>query len=189
MGVRDLRLFLLFALPLAFAGLFFGGVYSYNRPPVCKILSDHVPHSYGDDHNPVSPQQVHISLVGEDKMRISWITKISTPATIEYEKKKAPCIDGFLEISDNMLGRGGSEKLEGFSENGVDSLGSASSIFPVSETPCSIPHGQLHSRSPQLLCGRVWTEVLGPCPWLRHRPICLERHSPLLRPLLPRHSL
>ncbi|KAF5473837.1 hypothetical protein F2P56_005792 [Juglans regia] len=81
--VRDLRLFLLSALPLAFAGLFFGGVYSYNRPPVLrKILS--VPHSYGDDHNPASPQQVHISLVGEDKMRISWITESSTPATVEY---------------------------------------------------------------------------------------------------------
>ncbi len=28
--------------------------------------------------------QVHISSVGEDKMRISWITESSTPATVEY---------------------------------------------------------------------------------------------------------
>lgn len=28
--------------------------------------------------------QVHISSVGEDKMRISWITDSSTPATVEY---------------------------------------------------------------------------------------------------------
>jgi hypothetical protein len=28
--------------------------------------------------------QVHISSVGEDKMRISWITDRSTPATVDY---------------------------------------------------------------------------------------------------------
>ncbi|KAK2364362.1 purple acid phosphatase [Trifolium repens] len=56
----------------------FDTVHCYNRPPPRKTLF--VSHD-GDDS---SPQQVHISQVGQDKMRISWITESPTPAKVEY---------------------------------------------------------------------------------------------------------
>ncbi|KAK7244922.1 hypothetical protein RIF29_39751 [Crotalaria pallida] len=57
----------------------YGVVYSYNRPPARKTIF--TPHS-GDDS---SPQQVHISQVGQDKMRITWITDDKeTPAKVQY---------------------------------------------------------------------------------------------------------
>ncbi|KAM7526071.1 hypothetical protein LguiA_015973 [Lonicera macranthoides] len=66
---------LLFALILLF-----DGAASYRRPPPRRDL--YVPLS--PDLGPISPQQVHISLVGKDKMRISWITEDPTPATVKY---------------------------------------------------------------------------------------------------------
>ncbi|XP_077235805.1 purple acid phosphatases superfamily protein [Tasmannia lanceolata] len=53
---------------------------SYDRPAPRETLS--IPLS--EDSDPVSPQQVHISLVGGDKMRISWITDDDSPATVDY---------------------------------------------------------------------------------------------------------
>ncbi|KAI3677215.1 hypothetical protein L1987_86838 [Smallanthus sonchifolius] len=52
---------------------------AYNRHPPRESLI-----SVNDDVDPITPQQVHISLVGEDKMRISWITEDHTPATVHY---------------------------------------------------------------------------------------------------------
>ncbi|XP_061336384.1 probable purple acid phosphatase 20 [Gastrolobium bilobum] len=57
----------------------FDGVYCYNRPPPRKTIF--VPH---DDDDSNSPQQVHISQVGQDKMRISWITDSPSSAKVEY---------------------------------------------------------------------------------------------------------
>ncbi|CAH9095501.1 unnamed protein product [Cuscuta epithymum] len=57
-------------------------VSSYERPPakgpVFVSLAQHLPSS--------SPQQVHISVAGKDKMRITWITKddSAAAATVEY---------------------------------------------------------------------------------------------------------
>ncbi|GMI71012.1 hypothetical protein like AT3G52780 [Hibiscus trionum] len=70
---------LVFALAMAFAGLI-GCVVSYDRPPARKDISILQP----NDFSPTSPQQVHISVVGPDKMRISWITQSSAPAVVEY---------------------------------------------------------------------------------------------------------
>ncbi|XP_057968770.1 probable purple acid phosphatase 20 [Malania oleifera] len=61
------RQFIVFLFTLVFAG-FFGGLLSYERPPPRKTRS------IFQSPDP-SSQQVHISLVGENKMRISWITK------------------------------------------------------------------------------------------------------------------
>ncbi|CAA7019167.1 unnamed protein product [Microthlaspi erraticum] len=54
-------------------------VSSYDRPGPRKNL---VIHRSDDDDS--SPDQVHISLVGPDKMRISWITKLSIMPTVVY---------------------------------------------------------------------------------------------------------
>ncbi|KAF9599363.1 hypothetical protein IFM89_036849 [Coptis chinensis] len=67
------------AFLFSFSG-FLGFGISYDRPPPRNTLS--VPLS--DDLDESSPQQVHISLVGKDKMRISWITEDETPATVDY---------------------------------------------------------------------------------------------------------
>ncbi|KAL3532076.1 hypothetical protein ACH5RR_005597 [Cinchona calisaya] len=67
------------ALALAFAGAFQLGL-AYDRPPARKSLFI----SLSKDLRSTSPQQVHISLVGQDKMRISWITDDPSPATVEY---------------------------------------------------------------------------------------------------------
>ncbi|PSR98505.1 Purple acid phosphatase [Actinidia chinensis var. chinensis] len=64
---------------LAFAG-FFCCVFPYDRPPARP--SRFVPLS--ERLTSTSPQQVHISLVGNDKMRISWITEDNTPTTVRY---------------------------------------------------------------------------------------------------------
>ncbi|KAL5740080.1 hypothetical protein ACOSQ2_029260 [Xanthoceras sorbifolium] len=62
-------------------GLFGGaGAHSYVRPPPREDLFLRK----SDDSPSSSPQQVHISLVGQDKMRISWITDTPTPATVKY---------------------------------------------------------------------------------------------------------
>ncbi|XP_055811612.1 probable purple acid phosphatase 20 [Solanum dulcamara] len=54
---------------------------SYERPPARKSIFL----SLSQELDSSSPQQVHISMVGEDKMRISWITEDSgTPATVKY---------------------------------------------------------------------------------------------------------
>nr|GMD44443.1 probable purple acid phosphatase 20 [Ipomoea batatas] len=72
-------------LALASAVILIGGfhfaVADYQRPPAKESIF--VPLSEDQDFS--SPQQVHISMVGNDKMRISWITEDSgTPATVDY---------------------------------------------------------------------------------------------------------
>ncbi|KAB2607772.1 purple acid phosphatase 20 [Pyrus ussuriensis x Pyrus communis] len=64
---------------LAFPVLFGAFVQGYNRPPPRKNLS--VP---ADDPGSASPIQVHTSVVGEDRMRVAWITDIPSPATVVY---------------------------------------------------------------------------------------------------------
>ncbi|KAK7337222.1 hypothetical protein VNO77_17785 [Canavalia gladiata] len=67
-------------LLLLIIGVFqFDAAYSYTRPPPRKNLI--ILHSNQDSD---SPQQVHISQVGLNKMRISWITDSPTPANVEY---------------------------------------------------------------------------------------------------------
>ncbi|KAJ9559227.1 hypothetical protein OSB04_013841 [Centaurea solstitialis] len=53
---------------------------SYERPLPRESLV--VPLS--EDSDATTPQQVHVSLVGKDRMRISWITDDNTPATVDY---------------------------------------------------------------------------------------------------------
>ncbi|TYI65444.1 hypothetical protein E1A91_D09G158900v1 [Gossypium mustelinum] len=67
---------LVFVLAIAFIGC----VVSYDRPPVRKNISILQPKQFSS----TSPQQVHISAVGPDKMRISWITQSSAPSVVEY---------------------------------------------------------------------------------------------------------
>uniref|UniRef100_A0A0D9XWY6 Purple acid phosphatase n=1 Tax=Leersia perrieri TaxID=77586 RepID=A0A0D9XWY6_9ORYZ len=75
-NVATLPLFLLLVLAAAASA---GGVTSgYVRPTARAAIS--VLHD-GDGR---TPQQVHISAVGSDKMRISWITTDDAPATVEY---------------------------------------------------------------------------------------------------------
>ncbi|KAK3139341.1 hypothetical protein QOZ80_5AG0381790 [Eleusine coracana subsp. coracana] len=52
----------------------------YVRPPPRETLSL----LQDDDADGQTPQQVHISMVGPDKMRVSWITDDDAPATVEY---------------------------------------------------------------------------------------------------------
>ncbi|XP_076886400.1 putative purple acid phosphatase 20 [Bidens hawaiensis] len=56
----------------------------YVRPPAGKSLYV----SLADDHNEQTPQQVHISLAGDAKMRISWITEDMTPSIVRYGKSQ-----------------------------------------------------------------------------------------------------
>ncbi|GJN06983.1 hypothetical protein PR202_ga24767 [Eleusine coracana subsp. coracana] len=52
----------------------------YMRPPpreTLSLLKDH-------DADGQTPQQVHISMVGLDKMRVSWVTDDDAPAIVEY---------------------------------------------------------------------------------------------------------
>lgn len=58
---------------------FAGEVASYNRPPPRELLS--IP---SDSYGSTTPQQVHISMVGSDHMRISWITRDSAPSRVDY---------------------------------------------------------------------------------------------------------
>ncbi|KAJ4731234.1 Purple acid phosphatase [Rhynchospora pubera] len=54
--------------------------HSYQRPHARDLVS--VPDT--DDSDGTSPQQVHVSIVGTNNMRVSWITKRDAPATVEY---------------------------------------------------------------------------------------------------------
>ncbi|GKB62973.1 probable purple acid phosphatase 20 [Tanacetum coccineum] len=54
--------------------------HAYDRPQPRETLV--VSLAKGADAD--TPQQVHISLVGEDIMRISWITDDHTPPTVYY---------------------------------------------------------------------------------------------------------
>ncbi|XP_056691106.1 probable purple acid phosphatase 20 isoform X2 [Spinacia oleracea] len=58
---------------------FFVEVTSYNRPPPREPLS--VP---TDSYGSTTPQQVHISMVGTDRMRITWITREAASSKVEY---------------------------------------------------------------------------------------------------------
>ncbi|KAJ0973424.1 hypothetical protein J5N97_021383 [Dioscorea zingiberensis] len=53
---------------------------SYQRPPARETVS--VP--LAEDADGLTPQQVHISLVGPDKMRVTWITDDDAPSTVDY---------------------------------------------------------------------------------------------------------
>ncbi|KAE8680570.1 Mitochondrial acyl carrier protein 2 [Hibiscus syriacus] len=70
---------LVFVLALTFAR-FTDRVVSYDRPPARGDISVPQPKEFSS----TSPQQVHISVVGPDKMRISWITQTSAPAVVDY---------------------------------------------------------------------------------------------------------
>ncbi|XP_047174873.1 probable purple acid phosphatase 20 [Vigna umbellata] len=64
---------------LLIVGIFeLDAVYGYNRPPPRQNLF--IPNM---DHSDL-PQQVHISQVGENKMRISWITDSPTSPKVSY---------------------------------------------------------------------------------------------------------
>nr|XP_043613517.1 probable purple acid phosphatase 20 [Erigeron canadensis] len=84
MGVTGKAAYHLFTLLF----VFFVGVITYAddyaRPPAGRSLF--VPVS--ENHSKTSPQQVHISLSGNDKMRISWITDDTTPSTVKYGKSQ-----------------------------------------------------------------------------------------------------
>nr|GEU56093.1 probable purple acid phosphatase 20 [Tanacetum cinerariifolium] len=54
--------------------------HAYDRPQPRETLVV----SLAKDADANTPQQVHISLVGEDRMRISWITDDHTPPTVYY---------------------------------------------------------------------------------------------------------
>ncbi|KAJ0958594.1 putative Acid phosphatase [Helianthus annuus] len=69
-----------FWLLLVASATIFTVAVAYNRPPPRKNLVL----SPADDADSTTPQQVHISLVGKNKMRISWITDDRTPATVHY---------------------------------------------------------------------------------------------------------
>ncbi|CAJ1886099.1 unnamed protein product [Sphenostylis stenocarpa] len=74
------RMSMLGFLFLLIIGIFeFDAVYSYNRPPPRQTLF--VPNA---DQDSQMPQQVHISQVGQNKMRISWITKSPTSAKVWF---------------------------------------------------------------------------------------------------------
>ncbi|XP_019186162.1 PREDICTED: probable purple acid phosphatase 20 [Ipomoea nil] len=78
-GLNDRRSVLALATAVILGGFHFA--VAYQRPPAKASIF--VPPS--EDQDSSSPQQVHISMVGNDKMRISWITEDSgTPATVEY---------------------------------------------------------------------------------------------------------
>ncbi|PKA65402.1 putative purple acid phosphatase 20 [Apostasia shenzhenica] len=77
---RLLALALVSALSLTcFAALAAAGE-AYVRPKPRNALF--VPAD--DDADGVTPQQVHLSMVGGDKMRMIWITEEDAPATVEY---------------------------------------------------------------------------------------------------------
>ncbi|KAK7284876.1 hypothetical protein RJT34_19630 [Clitoria ternatea] len=76
MGGLRMRVFLLFLI----IGIFdFHVVCGYTRPPPRRTLF--IPLADPDSD---SPQQVHISQVGRDRMRISWITDGPTSARVDY---------------------------------------------------------------------------------------------------------
>ncbi|KAK2995582.1 hypothetical protein RJ640_000058 [Escallonia rubra] len=75
MAVKGLCLLL--AIALTFVVVFDFST-AYDRPPAGKPLF------VSNDRDSTSPQQVHISLVGEDKIRVTWISEDPTPATVRY---------------------------------------------------------------------------------------------------------
>lgn len=79
MAVNNKTPVLLFVLAMVFTGSI-GCVFSYDRPLSRHDIS--IPQS--ENFSSTSPQQVHISVVGADRMRISWITESKAPAIVEY---------------------------------------------------------------------------------------------------------
>ncbi|GAB2300704.1 hypothetical protein Dimus_034741 [Dionaea muscipula] len=73
MGAR--HLFLL-VVTVALAGIV-SGAEGYTRPPPRQTLS--IARAAA-----TSPEQVHVSVVGENNMRISWITQTYVPSTVYY---------------------------------------------------------------------------------------------------------
>ncbi|KAL7617972.1 probable purple acid phosphatase 20 isoform X1 [Lactuca sativa] len=69
---------------LAMVAIVFAGAmeisHAYDRPPPREDLFV----SLAEDADSTTPQQIHVSLVGEDRMRISWITDEHTPAMVNY---------------------------------------------------------------------------------------------------------
>ncbi|XP_021764751.1 probable purple acid phosphatase 20 [Chenopodium quinoa] len=61
-------------------GAFSGEVTAYTRPPPREALLIPSDNSYGS----TTPQQVHISKVGTDQMRITWITRDTAPSKVDY---------------------------------------------------------------------------------------------------------
>ncbi|KAK4281641.1 hypothetical protein QN277_013109 [Acacia crassicarpa] len=59
----------------------FGVVLAYRRPLPRRTISVPLPMDADPD---TSPQQVHISQVGQNNMKISWITQSPTPAIVHY---------------------------------------------------------------------------------------------------------
>ncbi|OVA05988.1 Phosphoesterase domain [Macleaya cordata] len=84
-GGRRGGLLLVLAFAFAFSGFLRNNVLSYDRPPPRDTINSV---RLLEDLTPTSPQQVHISLVGQDKMRISWITIDETPAIVKYGTTK-----------------------------------------------------------------------------------------------------
>ncbi|XP_010244493.1 PREDICTED: probable purple acid phosphatase 20 [Nelumbo nucifera] len=70
------------AIGFAFTAAFLRSAVCFNPPPQHDALDVLPPTNYLGS---ISPQQVHISLVGKDKMRIMWITQHASPATVEYD--------------------------------------------------------------------------------------------------------
>ncbi|XP_073016936.1 probable purple acid phosphatase 20 [Primulina eburnea] len=70
-----------FAAAVYYSGGF--GSAAYKRPPPRETLFRPLLDALEDDDG-TSPQQVHISLSGENNMRISWITSDSSPDVVYY---------------------------------------------------------------------------------------------------------
>ncbi|KAI4310543.1 hypothetical protein MLD38_035515 [Melastoma candidum] len=71
-------------LAVVLAGVAFAGVLvcaeGYERPgPRDSVFVRRL-----EETDPAAPEQVHVSLVGPDKMRISWITAGATPTVVDY---------------------------------------------------------------------------------------------------------
>ncbi|KAL9228033.1 hypothetical protein vseg_003651 [Gypsophila vaccaria] len=78
MGNGSLLVVLFIAIGVPLAGIFS----LYNR----LILSqESLLFSTWSSHGSTTPQQVHVSLVGNEKMRISWVTQKSAPSTVDYD--------------------------------------------------------------------------------------------------------
>ncbi|KAI9090608.1 hypothetical protein K1719_028461 [Acacia pycnantha] len=87
-------------------GVWAGGgyAYKYNRPPPRQTLF--IPHADSD----TSPQQLHISVVGLDKMRISWITDSPAAAKVQYATSpdaNGPFTDGTTSSYHYLLYKSG----------------------------------------------------------------------------------
>nr|CAB3489103.1 unnamed protein product [Digitaria exilis] len=82
-GVMALALVLTLAAALSVAPPCLAVTSPYVRPPPRATLSLHH-RRLDDDDDDQTPQQVHISMVGPDKMRVTWITDDDAPAIVEY---------------------------------------------------------------------------------------------------------